>query len=295
MRLIREQAVTPATLTSNVPITETAWAAGTYATGVRRAVGEDLYEVTATPSTADEPVAGAAREPKTWVRVGKINRWRMFSEFVAEQTIIASPLTVEIDTPATANAVALFGLEAAAVEVVTYEGNVETARINKPMTNVNEVGNWFEYFFQPITKIEEGVVLDLPSYGTTRMVITVTNDTAPVAVGKLVIGEAVVLGRTSIEFGAGIEDFSRKERDEFGGYSIVERRFARRAEFVVYMDGVKVPSVLRHLAEVRARPTVYIGDPDVPESIVIGFYKDAWTTRQTRDFAQMTLEIEGLT
>lgn len=294
MRLIREEAVTPATLTSNVPITETEWTAGTYTLGTQRYVGTDLYEVTAA-STADEPVAGAAAETPTWVRIGKINRWRMFSEFIAEQTVIASPLVVEIDTSPTANAVALFGVDAAQVEVVAYSGGVETARIVKPLTNVFEVADWYEYFSQPIVRVEEGVILNLPSYGTDRLVITLTSDGTPVALGKLVIGETVRIGNTALNFGAGIEDFSRKERDEFGGYQIVERRFARRAEFGVFIEAVRVPSVLRHLAAVRAKPTVYIGDPETPESIVIGFYKDAWAVRQTHNLSEMTLEIEGLT
>lgn len=295
MRLIREEVVTPATLTSNVPITETEWTPGTYATGDQRYVGTDLYEVTASPSTADDPITGEAKEPKTWVKIGKINRWRMFSEFVAEQTVHPSPLVVEIATLPKANAVALFGVSAGNVEVVAYSGGTETARVSKPLTNVFEVTNWYEYFFQPIERVEEGVILDLPSYGTDRLVITLTADGTPVALGKLVVGEAVKLGTTSLNFGAGIDDFSRKERDEFGGYQIVERRFARRAAFTVFIPAGKVPSVLRHLAAVRARPTVYIGDPDTPESIVIGFYKEAWTTRETRGLSQMTLEIEGLT
>lgn len=295
MRMIREEVVTPSALTSNVPITETEWAAGTYATGDQRYVGTDLYEVTASPSTTDEPVAGAAKDAPTWVRVGKINRWRMFSEFVAEKTVVPSPIEVEIATSPRVNAVSLFGLEAATVEVITYSGGEETARVLKQMTNVMEVTNWYEYFFQEIVKIEEGVVLNLPSYGTDRVVIRITNDDAPAAVGKIVIGQQVELGKTRIGYSAGIEDFSLKERDEFGGYKITERRFAKRAEFSVIINAGRFHAVMRDLAAVRARPTVFIGDPASPETIVIGFYKDAWATRQTREIAEMTLEIEGLT
>ena len=295
MRLIREEVVTPGALTSNVAITETAWTAGTYTRGTRRYVGTDLYEVVADPSTTDEPTAGAAKETPTWVRIGKINRWRMFSEFVAEKTVRPSPVEVEIATSPRVNAVALFGLEAAAVEVIAYSGGEETGRVLKSMTNVNEVSDWYTYFFQQIIKIEEGVILDLPSYGTDRLVIRVTNDGAPVAIGKLVCGEQIILGKTRLSYGAGIEDFSIKERDDFGGWKITERRFARRAEFGVIVNAERVGFVLRELAAARAQPTVYIGDPRAPETIVIGFYKDAWATRQTYEIAEMTLEIEGLT
>lgn len=294
MRMIREEVVTPSALTSNVPITETEWTAGTYTRGQQRYVGTDLYEVTVA-STTDNPITGAAKATPTWVRVGKINRWRMFSEFVAEKTVRASPIEVEIATSPRVNSVALFGLEAATVEVITYSGGEETARVLKQMTNVMDVTDWYEYFFQEIVKIEEGVVLNLPSYGTDRVVIRITNDAAAVAVGKVVIGQQVELGKTRIGYSAGIEDFSLKERDEFGGYKITERRFAKRAEFSVIINAARFHAVMRDLAAVRARPTVFIGDPSAPETIVIGFYKDAWATRQTREIAEMTLEIEGLT
>ena len=308
MRLIREEVVAPAALTSNVAITETAWTPGTYTLGQQRYIGTDLYEVVADPSTADDPRVGVLPKPvppvngeaqpdlpPTWVRIGKINRWRMFSEFVAEKTVRASPLQVEIATSPRVNAVALFGLEAAAVEIVTYSGGEETGRVSKAMTNVMEVSNWYEYFFQEIIKIEEGVILDLPSYGTDRLVIRVTNDDAPVAIGKVVIGQQVELGKTRLGYSAGIEDFSLKERDDFGGWKVTERRFAKRAEFSVILNAGRFAAVMRDLAAVRARPTVFIGDPASPETIVIGFYKDAWATRSTREIAEMTLEIEGLT
>lgn len=295
MRMIREEVVTPTALTSNVGLTETAWTPGTYNRGAQRYVGTDLYEVTADPSTTDEPTAGVLQDPPTWVKLGKVNRWKMFSEFVAEKTVRASPVEVEIATSPRVNAVALFGLEAAAVEIVTYSDGEETGRVSKAMTNVMEVSNWYEYFFQDIIKIEEGVILNLPSYGTDRLVIRVTNDDAPVAIGKVVIGEQVKLGDTRLGYSAGIEDFSLKERDDFGGWRVTERRFAKRAEFSVILPAMRFHAVMRDLAAVRARPTVFIGDPSSPETIVIGFYKDAWATRSTREIAEMTLEIEGLT
>lgn len=295
MKMIREEVVETADLTSNVPVSETAWTAGTYTTGTRRYVGTDLYEVTASPSTTDSPTVGVAADPPTWVRVGKINRWRMFSEFVAEKTVGTSPIEVTIATGPGVNAVALFGLVASEVEVITYSDSVETGRVTKTMTNAQEVSDWYEYFFQEIIRIEEGVILNLPSYGTDEITVRILNDAADAEVGKLVIGNQVDLGRTRLAYSAGIEDFSLKERDDFGGWKITERRFAKRAEFSVILHASRFAAVMRNLAAVRAQPTVYIGDPDAPETIVIGFYKDAWATRQSWEIAEMTLEIEGLT
>ena len=294
-RMIKELAPSAASLTSNVPITEVEWTPGTYVAGDRRYLPAsfDLYEVTAV-STSEEPTAGAALETPSWVRVGKVNRWRMFSESVGEQTVMVSPIVLDIATNPAVNAVALFGVEAATVEVVTYAGEAETFRITKSMTNLFEVTDWYEYYFQPVVQISEGVILNMPSFGTTRMVITIANSSSSVAVGKLVIGTAVALGDTYWEFGTGISDFSFRERDQWGGFKVTERPFARPGDFAVHMPSIKAPGVLRELAAVRAKPTVYIGSPDSPESIVIGFYKEVVIRRVGPNHSRMEIEIEGL-
>ena len=49
------------------------------------------------------------------------------------------------------------------------------------------------------------------------------------------------------------------------------------------------------LAKVRATPTVYIGNTEMPETVTLGFYKDFSTLRTGPNSSEMTLEIEGLT
>lgn len=296
MTMIKEDVISAGNLTSNVPITETEWAAGTYVNGDRRYLPGtfDLYEVTA-ETTTDSPLVGDAREPKTWVKIGKVNRWRMFSEFIAEQTTSPSPIIIELDVPLTTNAVAVFGIDAEEVEVATSSNGVETSRVTRSLANAMEVDNWYDYFFQPIVTLSEGVILNLPSFGTDRILITIRSDAGPVAVGKLVVGAAMPLGTTDMDFTTGLDFFGYREQDEFGGWTVVEGRFSKPGEFTVYMDVVQVPNIIRELAAVRARPTVYIGDINVPESVVIGFYKEVRVRRLGPTISQMKLAIEGLT
>ena len=111
MKMIAPASFGTSDLTSSVAITETEWTAGTYETGTLRYVGTDLYEVTADPDTDDEPTAGAAKDPATWVKIGKINRWKMFSGIIAEKTEqTGGPIEVEIEPGSVVNAVALFGV-----------------------------------------------------------------------------------------------------------------------------------------------------------------------------------------
>ena len=122
--------MTATELTSNVAITETEWTAGTYATGVERYVGTDIYEVVATPDTTDEPVAGAAKETPTWIKIGKINRFKMFDFIIGEATEVAdSPIIATVNFPVVVNSVALFEVDATAVQVEVSD--IDIARRNE--------------------------------------------------------------------------------------------------------------------------------------------------------------------
>jgi DUF438 domain-containing protein len=72
----------------------------------------------------------------------------------------------------------------------------------------------------------------------------------------------------------GIQDYSRKERDIFGEYNFIERSYADRANFTMWVENTQLDSVKNILASVRATPTLYIGSDDYTSTAVFGFYKD---------------------
>ena len=298
MRMIVPATFDTGDLVSNVSITETEWTAGTYETGTLRYVGSDLYEVTADPSTDDEPTEGAEKEPPSWIKIGKINRWKMFSGIIAEKTEQAGgPIEVEVEPGSVVNAVAFFGVEATSITVEIddpVEGIVYSR--TEPMIDNSGVTDWYGYFLSPILRKEEVVFLDLPSYGSASVKAEIAaGETGDVACGEMVIGAQKRLGSTLLEFTTGLRDFSRKEQNDFGGFEILQRRFSRYAEFDVFMPKNTVPGLLRALAERRALPTVYIGSEDDPETIFYGYYTDQEVLRVAPGHSELSLTIEGLT
>lgn len=288
--------VTPDNLTSsNVSITETAWTAGTYATGVRRYVGIDLYEVVETPHTTDEPVAGAALNPPSWILVSRINRYKMFDFAIGENTISSSPIEVTITPGTVANAVALFELINAATVQVVVDDPVDGVVYNETVTLADNTGitDFYAYFFTPISNATEASFFDLPSYSGADITVTITG-TGTIGVGELVLGRQRSLGTTLINTSLGIEDFSRKERDEFGVFRIVERRFAKLGNFDVFLENNRVNAVIRTLSEFRALPVLYVGEVSQPETYVLGFYRDFRVLRSGPLTSEMALEIEGI-
>lgn len=297
MKMIPPIEVTAAKLTAtNVAITETEWTAGTYATGVQRYVGTDLYEVVADPNTTDEPTAGAAALPPTWIKLGKVNRFRMFDSIIGDVTTQdGSTIDVTVTPGEVVNAVALFETVANTVQVIVddpTEGEVYNETMS--MNDDTGIGDWYSYFFEPINRRTDAVFTDLPNYSAATVQVIIVNSAGDAVCGELFVGRQVTIGATLLNTETGIEDFSRKERDQFGRFVIVERRFAKTANFDIYLTNAQVNLAKKKLEERRAKATVYIGDETKAETIIVGFYRDFNALRTGPLSTEMTLEIEGL-
>lgn len=297
MKILPPIDVTPANLTSNVAITETEWAAGTYNTGDQRYVGTTLYEVVASPSTTDEPTAGVLADPPTWIEVGAINRFKMFDQIIGDATEqSAGDIVVTVDSGSSlVNGVALFELVGNTVQVTVTDAT-EGVVYDETRDLLDDTGiaDWYAYFFNPIVSATEAVFTDLPAYVGAGIGITVSAGGNDTAIGEAVLGTVADLGITLADFELGIEDFSSKERDEFGRFTIVERRFAKLANYDVVLANNQVNATFRALASVRATPVVYIGSDQKTETVVLGFYRYFSVLRTGPFTSEMTLEVEGL-
>jgi hypothetical protein len=296
MKIIPPITITPALLTStNVAITETAWTAGTYTTGTRRYVGTDLYEVLASPSTAQSPADGVLANPPTWILVGKINRFKMFDFRIGDATTNSGTIEVEISPGQIVNAIAAFEVYARTVYVTITDpiDGVVYSKTIKLLDN-SEVLDWYSYFFSPIRRETEFILTDLPSYSTAVLSVTFDAEGAEARVGEFVAGAQRTLGVSLIDVSIGIEDFSRKERDEFGNILVVERRFAKTMDLGVFFENNRVSQSLQILAENRAKPAVYIADEGKLETLIFGFYRNFSVLRTGPITSEMSIEIEGI-
>ena len=100
-----------------------------------------------------------------------------------------------------------------------------------------------------------------------------------------------------IQYGArvGIQDYSRKEKNDFGDTVLVQRAFAKRANFDMQVAKAEVDSLQNFLSDVRAKPCLWIGSADYESTTVFGFYKNFDILISYPTFADCSLELEGLT
>ena len=297
MRLIRPTTLTDAMLTSSTaPETDyPAWSSATaYAVGARviLTATHRRYEALA-GSTNISP----STDPTKWLDLGPTNRWAMFDARVGTATSRTGSLQVGL-APGTIDALALIDTEAESATVTLTAGGVQVYSRSQTF-NVGGVAidNWFSWFFEPLGQKTSMLFLDVPVYAAGQLSVTLTRDNPAdsVSCGTLLVGRQLSLGDTEHGADIGIIDYSRKETDQFGVTSVVERAFAKRMTAKVVMPTDAIDDIHRSLAALRATPVLWIGSESFESLTVYGFYKEFSIDIAYPTVSYCSLTIEGLT
>jgi hypothetical protein len=250
------------------------WGAGiAYALGGRviRAGSHRVFESLTAGNVGHDPLAS----PAQWLDVGPTNRWSMFDEALGTLTTAAGGTIVMTFDSNAAEAVALLDVAADAVQVEVFA----------PGEIVPEYDRTIPANGGAVT------FLDLPAIeGTVRVTLTAAGE---ISVGTLLIGELIGLGITEASPTAGITDFSRKQVDDFGEVTIVQRAWAKRmaARALIRTDAIDVTA--DRIASVRARPVLWIGGEGLDSITVYGFFRD-FSIEVGETVSKLSLSIEGL-
>ena len=296
MRVIAPTPITDAVLIScTVPENDHAeWDSVTaYPVGqkVIIAAAHKVYEALAA-NTSKPP----ASNPTQWLDLGATNRWRMFDDKVGTVTSATVSVSVTL-APGIVTGVALFGVNAATV-TVTMTDPVEGVVFSRAadLQDYTGIADWYAYFFEDVRRKPSLVVEGLPSYRNAQLTITVSGGAAEtVSIGSLVVGKLRkyadnILAGASV----GIQDFSRKERDQFGSVQIVERAFADLARWRFIIPNNRLDAMRETLAALRSKPAVYIGSDRFSSTTIYGFFRDFEPVVEYPGHTEVSIEIEGL-
>jgi len=238
----------------------------------------------------------AVTDPLWWVEKGPSNRWAMFDGSNSTDTTKADSIEVVLNTTSRVDSVALLNISAASARVqmtVPGEGVVFDQTFN--LVSDSGIIDWWSYFFEPIGRKTDLVVTGLPPYASAAITVTLTDNGSTVSIASLVIGLGKELGDTAMGASVGIQDYSRKEQNQFGDFILVERAFSKKATFTVWIPRGTTDEVQRLLASYRAVPIVYVGSDEFGATVVFGFYRDFSISIDYPTHSVCALEIVGLT
>lgn len=279
------------------------WATGTtYTTGdvVMSLATHKRYEaLQAVP--ADINPDTDTTEPPYWLELGATNRWKVFDKVIADKTTTAGT-TITYTLGAfgkPASAVSVFGLNGETAQLVVTDAT-DGEVYNQTITLVDNglVVNGYTYFFEPFRVRTEATFENIPPYADAEYALTVTGTLLDLPeIGEIVLGSEYTLGSTTYGTSVGIEDFSVKERDQFGRAFLVERPFAKLVDFDFVINTRESRRTATLLEEVRATPAVYFADRDTDQfgTTVYGFYRNFSINLNSPSISNVTLEVEGLT
>lgn len=295
LRIVQPLPVTDSVLVAtNVPESAyPAWSSGTsYALDARvhLASTHKVYQSASDSNLGNDP----ATSPQ-WVEVGPTNRWAMFDRSNSTQTAQSSSFYYRLQPTAAYNVVALLGLTGALTLRVQLTHSTLGSLFDQTidLTSLPAQAGWWEWWYGE-RRGPSLAVVDVPGVIGAELRVDVTG-TVDLAAGALLFGQAKEIG-ILVQQGArvGIQDYSRKETNDFGDTVLVQRAYAKRASFDIPIKAELVDEAVSYLASIRATPCLFIG-PRYESAVIYGFYREFDVNIAYASVSECSLQVEGLT
>ncbi len=235
-----------------------------------------------------------------WLDLGATNRWALFDNYVSSQTSNANTIDIALSA-SKVDRLCFFGLQAASIQIVVKD-SVESVITDETITmGGNTTTSWSEYFFNE-SYFRDSYIHTLQSlYVNTTIEITITGLDSVAKCGQLILGKATFLGLTEYGVSASIDDYSRKETNDFGETFLSQRAFAKTLDIDLWIDhtpqAIQYDKVYQTLSNIRATPVVFDANnknSDRQTFQIFGYYKDFSLIADFAIKSQCTLTIEGL-
>lgn len=301
MKIIRPFTVNDAALVSS-NVTENDYAAynasTTYALGARAIyVVANTHWVVESLQNANTGHTPTGLSTDTWwLKVSSTNRWKMFDNAVQSQTSNLNSIDTVLTVSDRINSVTLLNCSATTAQVIMTDA-VDGQVFNQtyPLVSDSGITDWYAYFFEPIIRLQDLSITDMPPYAGATVEIILSESGETVLLGAAILGLQRNIGDTQYGANTGITDYSVKTQNDFGDYEILERAYRNRGEFTVFVDNGLIAQLQIFLASIRATPTVFIGSDSYTNTIIFGFYKDFNINIAYPSHSLVTMTIEGLT
>jgi hypothetical protein len=271
----------------------------TYAAGDRVILTSThrIYESLLSGNVGNDPTVISS--PIYWIEVGPTNRFSVFDSSVSTQTAQANNITYKLIAGEAINSIGILNITGGTEINITMvspntgsPGIVYTKTID--LSALPLTSDWWAWFYGQKLAPTQSIMLDLPSYTDNEITIEILGG-SNLAVGVILIGQQQNFG-IGIKYGArvGIQDYSRKETNEFGETILVQRAFAKRANFDLMVQREEVDAFQNALSTIRAIPVLWIGSTDYESTTLFGFYKNFDILISYPNHSDCQLEIEGL-
>lgn len=277
---------------------------GVWSSGTTYTTGDMVTGVGATAHMLFKSIAGGlnkalpagAASNSDWTYVGATTPWKPFDGVVQDQALSNYHIGYCIQGVGRIDAFAAFNMAAAKVRVMVYDptdGYVLDSTVSLVATS--GINTWATYFKEPIKRLVDAALDSLLGYQGAYTIVSFIDPSGVVGLGEVVLGQELQIGDTQYGASVGIQDYSIKQQDGFGNWTIVKRAYSKKQQAEVWCNESDSDQVVQTLATYRATPIVYWGADQYKATLVYGFYKDFSLAYTYFKKHVLSVQIEGLT
>lgn len=232
---------------------------------------------------------------KNWVLMGATNLWRLFDGKPSQTCQSDDGITVEMTPNIAIGAVSGFNVDAANISVKVFDGENIVYDENQDLIDETGVIDALKYYTLPYLKQTEFAFLDLPILMAGRVVVTFTGGQC--SVGQLVVGGLETIGR-SVTDGSGfsIMDFSRINTDDYGNVTTVQGAAVKVSEYPIVVGTQQLQFTYEKFNKLRGgQAVVWIGPGGARVgSMTYGYFRSFSNVYQTRDYSEVSIQVQGI-
>lgn len=214
-----------------------------------------------------------ATTPTAWLKKGASNYAAMFDSVNGTKTKRLDNIQLTVQTSELITAIGLVGLDASSVRVVMTDTTYNQGVVYDKTISLKTLPayDWYTFIFAEFVKESVAIFDDLPPYRNAQITITINSYATGnyAEVGTIQLGKLEKIGLSKYGFKSNFIDYSIKEADEFGNFTIVKRVNAETLEASVEVDTYRLSSIKRLREKLSATPIIWIGSKN--HSITTGF------------------------
>lgn len=235
--------------------------------------------------------------PEYWQDYKPTNKWAMFDGVISTASEDTETLTVVLE-PGWFNALAFFGLNGETITVTVKDEPAGATVYSYTGPLIEDVGDWYEYFFGAIKPKRKLILTDIPPYAACEVTVTVEGPAATtVSLGLMALGDLRVLAEElGTQYGSSSEpvDYSYVKTFEDGTTKIVKRNSATDMRAQVALTIEEAPYAVATCQDLLSVPAVWIGSEATGYEglTVYGLGSASFTYQSTH--VQMSLYVKGL-
>jgi len=257
--------------------------------------GITIYESAQSPNMGNDP---ATSSEAWWLKVGPINRWRAFEPNHTTATAKPGGFFFELRPGYAISAIHVTDMVDCATLRITLTDPIAGVVWDTGVIAVGRVitlASWWQWCFGKRIAVTQKHWYGIPTWPQAVLRIEVTGGNN-CAIGTVMVGQTVEFGlgvRSGLRLS--IDDFSRKERDQWGEVTLREGAYIQRVPLQLTLANSELDALHDFLSRNRARILFWQASDRWNSTGLIGFYRSWEIQISYAMYSDVSIEIEGMT